>query len=251
MNFPDILKEYSPALVALSGGTDSMTLLASFVKEGLPVSAATVRSEFTVPEEITRAEQFARKLGVEWKVIDVSILSDEHLRTNPEDRCYICKKRIMQTLLAEADGKTICDGTHADDADEERPGKKALKELGIVSPFALSGIGKRGIISMAKELGVTIYPPSSCLATRIPFGEEITAENLKKIAESETFLREKGIRGILRVRLSGRDAVIETERDETARAELYTVDLKTFGFSTITFQEYKTGGGNTWSKIEQ
>ena len=104
---------------------------------------------------------------------------------------------------------------------------------------------------MAKELGVTIYPPSSCLATRIPFGEEITAENLKKIAESETFLREKGIRGILRVRLSGRDAVIETERDETARAELYTVDLKTFGFSTITFQEYKTGGGNTWSKIEQ
>lgn len=251
MSLRTILKENTPALIALSGGTDSMTLLAAFVKEGLPVSAATVRSEFTPPEEIVRAELFARKLGVEWRVIDVSVLSDEHLRSNPEDRCYLCKKQIMQTLLFAADGKTVCDGTHADDADEERPGKKALKELGIVSPFALCGIGKRGIISIAKELGVTVYPASSCLATRIPFGEEITEENLKIIAESEAFLRKKGIQGVLRVRLCGRDAVIETERNEIVRAALYTEDLKTFGFTTISFKEYKTGGGNTWSRIEQ
>ena len=251
MSLRTILKENTPALIALSGGTDSMTLLASFVKEGLPVSAATVRSEFTPPEEIVRAELFARKLGVEWRVIDVSVLSDEHLRSNPEDRCYLCKKQIMQTLLFAADGKTVCDGTHADDADEERPGKKALKELGIVSPFALCGIGKRGIISIAKELGVTVYPASSCLATRIPFGEEITEENLKKIAEAEFFLREKGIKGTLRVRLSLGHAIIETEKNERSNAELYTDDLKTFGFSSITFTEYKTGGANAWNKIEQ
>lgn len=251
MSLRTILKANSPALIALSGGTDSMTLLAAFVKEGLPVSAATVRSEFTPPEEIQRAENFARKLGAEWKVFDVSVLSDEHLRTNPEDRCYLCKKRIMQTLLSAADGKTVCDGTHADDADEERPGKKALKELGIVSPFALSGFGKSEILAMAKELGVPVYPASSCLATRIPFGEEITAEKLKIIAESEAILREKGIRGVLRVRICGRDAVIETERDEMTCAELYTEDLKTFGFTTISFKEYKTGGGNAWSRIEQ
>jgi len=251
MTLSDILRDNSPALVALSGGTDSMTLLAAFVKEGLPVTAATIRSEFTVPEEIKRAEEFARKLGVEWKVIDVSVFSDERLKLNPQDRCYICKKLIMTALLEVADGKTVCDGTHADDSAEDRPGRKALTELGITSPFALAGIGKQEIYSLAKELGIPVIPSSSCLATRIPFGEVVTEDNLKKIAEAELFLREKGISGMLRVRLSSGHAVIETEKNESASAELYADDLKTFGFSTITFTEYKTGGGNSWNKIQQ
>ncbi len=104
---------------------------------------------------------------------------------------------------------------------------------------------------MAKELGVPVIPSSSCLATRIPFGEEITEDSLKKIAEAESFLREKGITGMLRVRLSSGRAVIETENNEKARAELYADDLKTIGFSTIAFREYKTGGGNSWNRIEQ
>lgn len=251
MTLSEILRENSPALVALSGGTDSMTLLALFVKEGLPVSAITIRSEFTAPEEVTRAEEFARKLGVEWKVIDVSVLSDERLRFNPPDRCYICKELIMTALLEAAAGRTVCDGTHADDSAEDRPGRKALTELGIISPFALAGFGKKEIYSLANELGVPVIPSSSCLATRIPFGEEITGDSLKKIADAESFLREKGVSGILRVRLLSGHAVIETEINERAGAELYTDDLKTFGFSTITFKEYKTGGGNSWNKIQQ
>jgi len=247
----EILEKNAPALVALSGGTDSMTLLAAFVREGITVSAITARSEFTVPDEIKRAEEFTRKLGVEWRIIDVSVLSENFLRKNPADRCYICKKIIMTALLTAADGKTVCDGTHADDSAEERPGRKALDELGIISPFALAGIGKNEIYSLAQKLGVPIIPPSSCLATRIPFGEDITEDNLKKIAEAESFLREKGIQGILRIRLSLGNAVVETEKNERSDAELYTDDLKTFGFSTITFTEYKTGGTNAWNKIEQ
>ncbi|HJJ50810.1 MAG TPA: ATP-dependent sacrificial sulfur transferase LarE [Methanocorpusculum sp.] len=247
----EILEKYSPAVVALSGGTDSMTLLAAFVMEGLPISAVTVRSEFTAPDEVSRAEEFAGKLGVEWRVIDVSVLSEKSLQKNPADRCYICKNIIMTALLKAANGKTVCDGTHADDFAEDRPGRKALKELGIISPFALAGIGKKEIYRLAEKLGVPIIPSSSCLATRIPFGEKITEESLKKIAEAESFLREKGIQGILRVRLSLGHAVIETEKNEKPNAELYTDDLKTFGFSTITFSEYKTGGKNAWNKIEQ
>ncbi len=251
MTLAEILRENSPALIALSGGTDSMTLLALFVKEGLPVSAATIRSEFIVPEEVTRAEEFARKLGVDWTVVDVSVLSDERLRFNPRDRCYICKKLIMTALLGAVNGRIVCDGTHADDSAEDRPGRKALSELNIISPFALAGFGKKEIYSLANELGVPVIPSSSCLATRIPFGEEITGDNLKKIAEVESFLRKKGVSGMLRARLSSGHTVIETEKNERAGAELYTGDLKTFGFSTITFTEYKTGGENSWNKIQQ
>ncbi|WP_319379420.1 ATP-dependent sacrificial sulfur transferase LarE [uncultured Methanocorpusculum sp.] len=251
MTLSKILRENSPALVALSGGTDSMTLLAAFAKEGLPVFAATIKSEFTPPEEVTRAEHFARHLGVNWTVIDVSVLTEEKLRLNPQDRCYICKKLIMKKMLETADGKTVCDGTHADDSNEDRPGRKALTELGIFSPFALAGIGKKEIYALAKELGVPVIPSSSCLATRIPFGEKITEGDLKKIADSESFLRKKGITGMIRVRLSSGHAVIETEKNEMANAELYADDLKAFGFSTISFSEYKTGGSQTWNKIEQ
>jgi uncharacterized protein len=188
---------------------------------------------------------------VEWKAIDVLVMSDDRLRFNPPDRCYICKKKILTKMFEEADGRTVCDGTHADDLTEDRPGRKALEEFGVVSPFALAGIGKQEIYALAKELGVPVIPSSSCLATRIPFGEEITEDDLKKIADSESFLRKKGIIGMLRVRLSSGRAVIETEKNEMANAELYTDDLKTFGFSTISFSEYKTGGSQTWSKIEQ
>ena len=250
MTLADILRKYSPALVALSGGTDSMTLLAACVKYGVPVSAATIISEFTVPEETARAEKFCMELGVDWVPVRVSILIDEKMRYNPADRCYFCKKIIMTKLLEAADGRFVFDGTHADDLTAERPGKKALSELSIISPFALAGIGKAEIYTLAKELGVPITPPSSCLATRIPFGEEVTIEKLEKIAAVEVFLRNKGITGILRVRLGSGGAIVETEKHVMERAELYKDDLKIFGFSTIQISEYKCGGTNSWNRTE-
>ena len=247
----DILRKYSPALVALSGGTDSMTLLAACVKYGVPVSAATIISEFTVPEETARAEKFCIELGVDWVPVQLSVLNDEKMRYNPAERCYLCKKRVMTELLGIAGGRFVFDGTHADDLTEYRPGRAALIELGIISPFALAGIGKDGIYALAKELGVPVIPPSSCLATRIPFGEEVTIEKLKIIAASEDYLRNKGITGILRVRLVCRGAVVETEKHVMERAELYKDDLKIFGFSTIQVIEYTCGGTNSWNKTEQ
>ncbi|MDD4133351.1 MAG: TIGR00268 family protein, partial [Methanocorpusculum sp.] len=140
---------------------------------------------------------------------------------------------------------------HADDLTEYRPGRAALIELGIISPFSLAGIGKAEIYALAKELGVPVTPPSSCLATRIPFGDEVTIEKLNKIAAAEDYLRNKGITGILRVRLVFRGAVVETEKHVMERAELYKDDLKIFGFSTIQVIEYTCGGTNSWNKTEQ
>jgi len=251
MTLKEIILGYDPVLVALSGGVDSMTLLAACVKYGANVSAATIISELTPPEDAIRAERFADAVGVDWTPVQVPLLANEELRANPVNRCYLCKKIIMTSLLDAADGRTVFDGTHADDMNEERPGRKVLEELGIISPFALAGIGKAGIYDLAKEFGVPIVPPSSCLATRIPFGEELTPEKLEKISNAELALRKRGISGILRVRLQGNGAVVETEKNELSCAESYKDDLKAIGFTTIEFTEYRCGGTGSWNKTEQ
>lgn len=251
MTLKEIILGYGPVLVALSGGVDSMTLLAACVKYGADVSAATIISELTPPDDVIRAKRFTEAVGVEWIPVRIPLLTNEGIKANPVNRCYLCKKIIMTRMLETAGGRTVFDGTHADDMNEERPGRKVLEELGIISPFALAGIGKVGIYDLAKEFGVPIVPPSSCLATRIPFGEELTLEKLEKVSNAELFLRKRGISGILRVRLQGNGAVVETEKNEMSCAESYRDDLKAIGFTTIAFTEYRCGGMGSWNKKEQ
>jgi uncharacterized protein len=241
-----ILSQKQPVLIALSGGTDSSVLLAIAAAAGIPAAAATVISEFTVPDEALAAEDLCRKYRVPWYPVHIEILTEDSLLTgNPENRCYLCKKLIMQKLLALAGEKgygTVCDGTHAEDLKTGRPGIPALQELSISSPFAEAGIGRGTICELAEDYGVAILPSSACLATRVPFGEKITPEKLKQIAEAEKYLRDQGIRGILRVRVSGTAAVIETEADELKAAQKLSDKVLTFGFTGVTAAEYKTGG---------
>lgn len=240
-----VISRNSPALVALSGGVDSSTLLAFAKRENVLVGAASAVTEFVKQEEIDRAKKLAERLDVPLYLVRISLLENPELRRNPQNRCYICKKIIMTELskIAEVQGyKYVWDGSHADDLKEERPGHNALLELGVISPFQIAGLGKADIVKLAGELGVENTPPSSCLATRIPYNEEITPSKLALVETAETIMRESGIKGILRVRISFKNATIEVSDNEIDLAEKNKNKLKELGLQIIRVEEYRHGG---------
>jgi len=201
-------------LIALSGGVDSALVLALASENSMRVETATIVSEFTPSREIKIAEELSRKFDVPWHQIPVTLLNDSSIVVNPENRCYLCKKRIMGELLSFAKSRglsCVYDGTHADDlASGNRPGITALQELGIESP--LQRMTKAEIIEEAKKRNLPIHPPSACLATRISFGVSLTLNLLQKVDTAENILRDAGVTGILRFRLTGASsATVEVE----------------------------------------
>ena len=232
------------ALIALSGGVDSAVLLARAKEAGLTLHAATVISEFTPSAEIKAAEELAARFDVPWHPVCLGLLVFEDIRQNPLERCYLCKKiimREMKSLALRLDMEAVFDGTHADDLSKDRPGIRALKEEGIISPFALAGIGKADILSEAKRLGISAAPPSACLATRIPFGTVLTEELLETVDAAEVILRDGGVLGVLRVRIDGRRAVVETAPAARQTAKLYENKLKQLGIEEVSYRDYSAG----------
>lgn len=140
------------------------------------------------------------------------------VRSNPADRCYHCKKHIFGTILAHAkkDGKElVMDATNSSDDPSDRPGMKALAEMGVVSPLRLCGISKPDVRRLSKEAGLWTWnlPSNSCLATRIPFGTELTDECLCTVEETENMLHELGFHEI-RARSLGIKVRLEVTDEE-------------------------------------
>ncbi len=201
----DTIKGLGEVSVAFSGGVDS-TLVSKIAYEvlGDKATAVTVVSEFTGENDISGAIKTAEEIGIKHKIIKVKILDGE-IKKNPENRCYLCKVKILSSIP----GKNIIDGTNADD-DEKRPGMRALREFGVYTPLKELGIGKWEIRQLAKEYGLSNHnkESNSCLATRIPFHSEITKDKLNKIEIAENALNEEKIYNI-RARLVNDKFVFE------------------------------------------
>ncbi|MFW6013692.1 MAG: ATP-dependent sacrificial sulfur transferase LarE [Candidatus Nanoarchaeia archaeon] len=205
------IKELKELTISFSGGVDSSLLAkVAFDELGKKATAITVASEFTCEDEIINSINIAKEIGIKHKIIKINIL-DEELEKNCKERCYHCKIRILTAI----EGKTIAEGTNADDIFETRPGMKALEELEVLSPLKECGLGKEKIRKLAKELGLSNYnkPSNSCLATRIPFNSKITKEKLEKIETAEKILKEKKITGA-RARLNDDTFLIELPSTE-------------------------------------
>ena len=245
------------AAVAFSGGVDSSLLLYA-AKEALGerAVAVTVISPFFPGREKQQARDFCREYGIRQIELEFNPLADAAISRNPPDRCYICKKKLFGFILekAEKEGiKTVIDGTNADDVSDYRPGMRALEELGIISPLKECGITKKDVYSLSAELNLPTKdkPSLACLATRIPYGETLTAEKLKMAEQGESILYGLGFSG-LRVRVHGNVARVELDpadfsllADEKLRKEIYEKFREAgFAYTALDLLGYRTGSMN-------
>lgn len=206
------------AAVAFSGGADSAYLLYAAVKAGANVKAYYVKTAFQPQFELEDAKKLAGELGTPMQVLPLDILCDQAVKANPPDRCYHCKKRIFSAIRAAAaqDGfSVLLDGTNASDDAGDRPGIRALKELSVRSPLREAGLTKAEIRRLSKEAGLFTHdkPAYACLATRIPTGETITAEKLRRTEWAETYLAGLGLRDF-RVRAMGNTAKLQVRASD-------------------------------------
>lgn len=248
-----LLRSYEPIAVALSGGTDSSVLLAFARHHGIQAIAISVDTGLTPPGELAAARRLSEQLDAPHIVIPLDALGIPAVRENRPERCYICKRTMMEAIVAEARRRgclTVVDGTHADDRAVMRPGMRALSELGIRSPFAECGMGKADIEALARELGISIRQPSACLATRIPTGEPVTRECLALVAAAESLLAQE-IPGMIRVRCTGGcRASIEADPAHCRRLEELLGAVKELGFEDVVIASggYREGGADSWKR---
>ena len=222
MTLSEFFGEHPRAALAFSGGTDSAYLLYAAGRCGAEVQPYFVNSVFQPAFELEDAERLCRELGVPLRVLEADVLSAPHVADNPADRCYWCKTSLFTALwqAARSDGyDCLLDGTNASDRVDDRPGMRALRELGVLSPLRLCGLEKAEIRRLSAEAGLfTAQKPAyACLATRVPTGETITAEKLSLVERAETSLFELGYSD-LRVRLRGENALLQLPKAQLGRA---------------------------------
>jgi len=210
-----------PIVVAFSGGVDSSVVLAAAARALGPsqVYAVTADSPLYPRSELEWAKGVAELLGVNHVVIATSELEDENFASNPPLRCYYCKKELawkLKEVAKRVGARVIVDGTNSEDLGGHRPGYLAFSEEGVRSPLAELGFTKTDVRRVARLLGLPNWdkPSMACLASRIPYGQRITVERLKRIEAAEAAV--KSLTGVkqVRVRDHGDIARIEVGRDE-------------------------------------
>ncbi len=182
------LQALQPLAIAFSGGLDSAVLAMACKRNSIAARLVHIQTFLQTSRELTMMRQLTEQLALPLESIPVDLTQAPFLKDNPPDRCYHCKKLIFSTIrsILPADC-CLVDGTQADDLDEERPGARAAKELGVLSPLKTAGLGKKELRELAKAWGLPNWstPAASCLATRVPFGVSVTPENTQIIDDAE------------------------------------------------------------------
>jgi len=250
-----IIRGCESAVIAFSGGVDS-SLVCAVAHEvlGERAVAVTAISQTYPPGEVEWAKKAAEHTGIKHITIITNELENPNFAANPPERCYYCKGELLRRLdgvRRELGFEKIFDGTNFDDFSDYRPGIRALREFGVVSPLAEAGLTKEEVRELSVNYGLpnADKPANPCLASRVPFGQEISPKKLERIARGEEFIRSLGF-SVVRVRDHGELARVEVGKEELPRArelENEIVEaLKGFGYEFVEVDPrgYRAGGAN-------
>ncbi|MDH3191523.1 MAG: ATP-dependent sacrificial sulfur transferase LarE [Nitrosopumilus sp.] len=241
-------------IVALSGGVDSaLVAYAAFQKLGTSAIAATADYKTLSKEELDSAKQICSEIGITQILLDYNELENTQFTKNDSNRCFHCRLELgshLLTLANEHQIETIVDGTNLDDLGDYRPGITALKKNGIRHPLVETGFTKKEIRYTAKAVGLSVFdkPSNSCLASRIPWGQKVTAEKLTRIEYGETIIKQITKIRQVRVRDFNGSAKIEVEKNNIpifnkAIIEEISNKLHLIGFSAVEIDQdgYRPG----------
>ena len=241
----------TPGAVAFSGGADSSLLLKAAVDVfGEQALAFFANSILQTEADRANAVQTAEQLGATLQVIEISPLQWQEFAVNPPDRCYLCKKKVyllFKEFLPKKD-MVLFDGSNLDDLQQDRPGRRAIVELGVVTPLVEAGLCKADIRRLGKYLDLPTWDrvSASCLATRIPTGTEITEGNLQLVASYEKILLDLGFAGC-RVRVGADDS-------QSVNLEVKKIDIALLCQPEIrqklNLEFKKIGADNLWLSLK-
>lgn len=252
-----LLAQGGPTLVCYSGGVDSAFLLkvaADVLREG--AVALTAVSPSLASEEREAAARLAREMGVRQIEVETREMDEPGYVANSPRRCYFCKQALFgeaARVARELSLATVVYGANADDAHDFRPGMEAARDARIGAPLLEAGLTKAEIRELSRRLGLPTAekPAQPCLASRLPYGTEVTVERLRTIDRGEAALRRLGFRE-LRVRHHGDVARLEVpEGDlprllEPATRRAVVAALREAGFThvTVDLQGLRSGSLN-------
>ena len=251
------LVELPSMIVALSGGADSAYLAwsAQCALGNRALSVTALSPSYSAHDRAV-VEEFIQAFHIHHEFVETNEMDNPAYRSNAADRCFFCKDELFSVLDALAEKRNFAAtayGVNADDTLDFRPGHRAATQHRVLAPLLDAGLRKSEIRWLSQRAGLPTWdrPAAACLASRLPYGTEVTPERLSLVERGEAALRELGFRQF-RVRLHDKLARVEIAPEEMPRAlspemaAAIAKHLKAAGFAYVSLdlEGYRQGSLN-------